>query len=88
MAAAIPDSERDVYAVAADVLGAVRKSKSDAKRSLRTDVVRVTVRDTEARLASLALGADDVRAAGRIASLETEPSDELGVEVELAPPEA
>lgn len=82
-----PAADSDVFAVAADVLGAVRRSKSDAKRSLRTDVVRATVRDTEARLACFALGADDVVAAGRIDSLETEVADEFSVEVELAPPE-
>ncbi|HZJ26389.1 MAG TPA: valine--tRNA ligase [Acidimicrobiia bacterium] len=86
--AKIAADERDVYHVAAGVLGAVRKAKSDAKRSLRTDVVRATIRDTEERLALLALAADDVSAAGRIEKLETEVSTELRVDVELAPPEA
>ena len=47
-----PASDR-VYRVAAEVLGAVRKAKSDAQRSLRTEVVRAVVRDTPERLAAL-----------------------------------
>ncbi len=61
-----------VYRVAAEVLGAVRKAKSDAQRSLRTEVVRAVVRDTPERLAALALAVDDVRESGRIQELVTE----------------
>jgi valyl-tRNA synthetase len=77
--------EQDTFGVAADVLGTVRKAKSDAQRSLRTDVTRAVVRDTEPRLALLDLAADDVRAAGRIAELVTEVAGELSVDVDLAP---
>jgi valyl-tRNA synthetase len=80
-----------VLAVAAGVLGAVRKAKSEAKRSMRSEVTSVTVTDTPERLALLALAADDVRSAGRIASLTTHEAPEgaaLSVEVELAPPDA
>ena len=38
---------------AAEVLGEVRKAKTEAKRSLKTDVDRVVVTDTAARLAAL-----------------------------------
>jgi valyl-tRNA synthetase len=81
-------AERDVYRVAADVLSSVRKAKSDQKRSLRTDVIRVVVRDTPERLASLALAAADVCSSGRIQELVTEESAGLEITVELAPPEA
>ncbi len=77
-----------VYRVAADTLGAVRKAKSDAQRSLRTDVIRATVRDTPERLAALASAITDVQEAGRIQSLVTEEAPTLDVVVDLAPPEA
>jgi valyl-tRNA synthetase len=73
-----------VYQVAADVLGAVRRAKSDAQVSLRADVSRVLVEDTDERLAALAAAEADVREAGRIAVLDTKPGDALVVHVELA----
>jgi valyl-tRNA synthetase len=77
-----------VFEVAADVLAAVRKAKSEAKRSLRTPAERVVVHDTAERLAALAPAAADLREAGKIVVLTTEVGPELRVEVELAPPEA
>jgi valyl-tRNA synthetase len=77
----------EVLGVAARVLGEVRKAKSEAKRSMRTEVTRVTVADTPERLGLLALAADDVRAAGHIADLATTEGAEPSVVVELAPPE-
>ncbi len=74
--------------VAAEVLGRIRKAKSDAKVSMRADVSRVVVTDRADRLAALALGADDVRDAGRVADLATvEASGDMAVEVTLAPVE-
>ena len=86
----VPDDEPDaaVLGVAAAVLGEVRGAKSQAKRSMRTDVTSVTVSDTPERLALLALAADDVRSAGRVAELSTVEAPEgaaLSVAVELAP---
>ncbi len=85
--AASPGDEPDpaVLAVAAAVLGEVRRAKSEAKRSMRTDVASATVTDTADRLALLALAADDVSSAGRIASLTTAEGESLAVAVELAP---
>jgi valyl-tRNA synthetase len=82
-------ADASVFDVAADVLGAIRKAKSDQRRSLRTPVTRVVVRDTDSRLAALAQAVDDVCEAGNVASgaLVTEAGEELTVEVELAPPE-
>ncbi len=75
-----------VYIVAAEVLGAVRKVKSEHRRSLATPVDRVVVRDTEERLAALEAARGDVMEAGKITTLETEVGPELLVKVELAPP--
>ena len=68
----------------ADVLREVRKAKSQARRPMRAPVTRVVVRDTSERLAALALGEDDLLAAGTIELLERVPDGELSVEVELS----
>ena len=85
------DGAPSVLSVAAEVLGRVRKAKSDAKVSMRADVALVTVTDTDDRLASLALAAGDVRDAGRVNELRTAvgaPDADPLVEVELAEPPA
>jgi valyl-tRNA synthetase len=53
-----------VLAVAAEVLGRIRKAKSEAKTSMRTPVDRLVVRDTPARVALLRAGLVDVVNAG------------------------
>jgi valyl-tRNA synthetase len=77
-----------VYAVAADVLGAVRKAKTASQRSLRTEAEEVAVRDTAERLAALRHALDDVREASRAQRVELTEADELAVDVVLAPPDA
>ena len=79
-----------VYAVAAAVLGAVRKAKSEAKRSMRTEVTRggrARHRPSGSRALEPAL--DDVRDAGRVVgdARARSTADELAVDVELAEPE-
>jgi valyl-tRNA synthetase len=74
-----------VYPVAADVLGAIRKAKSDAKVSMRAEVSEVRVADTPDRLAALLAGQGDVLGAGRAAALVTREAAEASVEVDLAP---
>jgi valyl-tRNA synthetase len=58
-----------VLEVAAEVLSAVRKAKTTANLSLRTEVATVTVVDTEARIQALRTAERDVREAGRIEEL-------------------
>jgi valyl-tRNA synthetase len=83
----VANADPVVYEMAADVLGAVRKEKSEQKRSIATPAERVVVRDTVERLAALAAASRDVCAAGRIeGDIVTEPADELVVQVELAAP--
>jgi valyl-tRNA synthetase len=81
------DGDPLVFATTADVLAAVRKQKSEQKRSLTTPVRQVVVRDTADRLAALARAQGDLCEAGKIAALSTADGAELRVEVELAPPE-
>jgi valyl-tRNA synthetase len=73
-----------VLEVASQVLRAVRRAKTQARRSMRSPVARVAVRDTPERLAALALAEADLRAAGAIAALEPSAGDSPAVEVELA----
>jgi valyl-tRNA synthetase len=72
-----------VYAIAAAVLGAVRKEKALAKVSLRAPVRRAVVHDTSERLAKLAAAEDDVCEAGSIAVLERADAEVFSIEVEL-----
>jgi valyl-tRNA synthetase len=60
-----------VLGVAAEVLTAIRRAKSDAKLSMRAEVASVTVTDTADRLAALAAAEGDVTDAGRVAKLVT-----------------
>ncbi|MCU1368853.1 MAG: tRNA synthetase valyl/leucyl anticodon-binding, partial [Ilumatobacteraceae bacterium] len=78
--------------VAADVLGRIRKAKSDAKVSQRAEVELVTVTDTPDRLLALAAAEGDVKAAGSVTTLVTTALDREGeddaegtVDVVLAP---
>jgi valyl-tRNA synthetase len=72
--------------VAAVVLGAIRKAKSDAKVSMKVAVERVVVTDTAERLAALERAAQDVKNAGVVTELVLEPGDAFSVAVTLAPP--
>ncbi len=61
-----------VLDMAAHVLGAVRREKTAAKRSMRAGVERLHVVDTPERLATLLQAEADVREAGGVAVLTTE----------------
>ena len=78
------DGDPAVLLVASDVLREVRKAKSDAKRSMRTDVDRVEVDDTAERLRALAPATDDVREAGRVAEVAVAEAGRFAVTVTLA----
>jgi hypothetical protein len=73
--------------MAAQVLGEVRKKKSEANRSPKTPVARIVIRAPEDRLALWPDVAADVRAAGLIQQVDTLASEALQVDVELAAPE-
>jgi len=77
-----------VFEATSEVLAAVRKVKSEQKRSLMTPVTRVVVHDRAERLEAIARAEADLREAGKIAELSTAIASELRVEVELAPPDA
>jgi len=86
----------EVRAIAADgdpgmldtvstVLGDVRKAKSDAKASMRTEVARAEIRGSAEQVAQLQEAHADLSAVGRISTLDlVEGAAELSVSVELA----
>jgi valyl-tRNA synthetase len=74
-----------VLATVASALGAVRKAKSDAKASMRADVERATIVGTVEDLTAITAAEGDLRAAGRIATLDLAEGAEFAVEVVLAP---
>jgi valyl-tRNA synthetase len=73
--------------VAAQVLGEIRKKKSEGQRPLKTAVARIVIRAPEDRLALLPDIEQDLRAAGLIQQIDTMVSEALQVDVDLAPPE-
>ena len=70
-------------AMAAEVLTAVRKAKSDAKVSMKTEVTDLTVTDSPSRLASLEAATGDLIAAANASSIGSSVGD-TAVEVRLA----
>ena len=73
--------------MAAQVLGDIRKKKSEEQRALKTPVARIVVRAPEDKLELLPDIERDLRASGQIQSIETFVSEALQVDVDLAPPE-
>jgi valyl-tRNA synthetase len=82
--------ERGVRALhlASQVLGEIRRKKSEDKRPPKTPVVHAVMRAPEKDLELLPDIEQDLRAAGLIQQLETMVSEALQVDVELAPAEA
>jgi len=77
-----------VYPIAAEVLGFIRRAKSEAKVSMKADVSGVIVTDSPKRLAALLAVAEDVKGAGRCVEITTLEGPEFEVAVTLAPIEA
>jgi valyl-tRNA synthetase len=84
--AAAVDGDPEVFTMAAHVLRAVRKAKSEERRSLRVPAERVLVRDSVTRLALLRAAIDDVREAAHADVLEPVEGDPPAVEVQLPDP--
>jgi valyl-tRNA synthetase len=73
--------------VAIQVLGEVRRVKSEAKRPLKVEVTRAVVRDNRERLALLEHGRADVCAAGNMRTLVLEEAAVFSMELEFAEPD-
>ncbi len=70
-----------------EILGAVRKKKSEDKRPLNSPVARLVVRAPEDKLDLLPDIEQDLRASGQLQQIDTIVTEVLQVDVELAPPE-
>jgi valyl-tRNA synthetase len=73
-----------VLNVAAEVLGRIRRTKSEARRSVRAPVARVAVTDVSSRLAQLGHADAEVREAGVVDQLVLTAGDAFDVEVVLS----
>ena len=78
------EAATSVLAVAAEVLGAVRREKTAHKRSMRARVTRLTVCGPADALAAVDAARGDLVDAGGVDELVTTPADVLAVVVELA----
>ncbi len=84
--AAAADADTALVDVAGQTLSELRRAKTEAKRSLRTEIIRATVNDTADRIALLDVVSADVSEAGAVNELVTVGgAAELAVEAELAP---
>ena len=79
----VADADPSVLEVTSEVLGLVRRAKTEAKRSMRAPVDLLTVTDTAPRLAALAHASGDLGDAGGVVELVTVGGAELAVEVVL-----
>ncbi|HET9255433.1 MAG TPA: valine--tRNA ligase [Pseudonocardiaceae bacterium] len=82
----LPGGDPAVLVIAADVLRQIRKAKSDAKRSVRTEAEQVTVVDSPARIAAVQAVLGDLRSAGNVRELitvELTNGTEPSIEVQL-----
>ncbi len=77
------DADGSTLAFAAEVLTAVRRAKSDAKVSMKTEVASLVVTDSASRLTALDAAADDLVAAANASSISSAVGD-ARVEVDLA----
>jgi valyl-tRNA synthetase len=71
-------------AATVDVVGEVRRAKSEAKRPLKAVISHAVVRDTAERLAALEGARRDLMSAANIQSLVLEPADAFSVSVAFA----
>ncbi len=76
--------DETVLAVAAEVLGAVRREKTSHKKSMRARVARLTVTGPDELIAAVESARRDLVDAGGLDELVYVSGDALGVEVELA----
>jgi valyl-tRNA synthetase len=84
----VSDAEQQQWSYAREVLGEIRRRRSEAKQPLKVPIVRAVIADTDTRLAYFDAIEMDLRAAMRVETIERRLATELSVEVEFgaAPP--
>ena len=73
----VSDDDQQKWSYAREVLGEVRKRRSEAKQPLKVPIVRAVIADAAARLAHLDAIEADLRAAVRIEAIERKPAGAL-----------
>lgn len=82
--ASAQSSSDDLLPLAGQILSELRRTKTEAKLSLRTPITTATITDTADRLALLEPALADLRDASVASELLTAIGDELAVTAELA----
>jgi valyl-tRNA synthetase len=80
---AADSGEARLLALVGGALSQVRKAKSEAKVSMRTDITTAIVRGGPADIELLTTAADDLKSAGRIADLRLEPAEVTSLVVDV-----
>jgi len=80
-------ADPSVLDAVAEVLAAVRRTKTAEKRSLRAPVARLVIVGSPETLAAVTAASGDLRAAGNVRELEQQEGTEPSIRVELAPDE-
>jgi valyl-tRNA synthetase len=79
----VTDADLQQWSYAREVLGEIRRRRSEAKQPMKVPIVRAVIADSDARLVDLSAVEADLRAAMRIETIERKTADELSVEVEF-----
>ena len=83
VAGQVTEADQQTWAYARNLLGEVRKRRSEAKQPLKVPIVRAVIADSSERLRMLDAIEADLRAAVRIVAIERREAGELSVEVEF-----
>jgi len=83
-AAAGADADPDVYRTACEVTSAIRRTKTEAKKSMRAPAALVVVLATATEIAAVEAARSDLMESSGIAELRTGAAEELAVAVTLA----
>jgi valyl-tRNA synthetase len=81
------NGDASLLAVSAEILSQLRKSKSEAKVSMKAEITKATISASVDDIAKAKLVAADLAAAGRVQSAFTyvESASPISLEIELAP---
>jgi valyl-tRNA synthetase len=81
------NGDSSLLAVSAEILSQLRKSKSEAKVSMKADITKAVISASGESIANAKLVSGDLRAAGRVqAEFEyVESASPISLEIELAP---
>jgi valyl-tRNA synthetase len=81
------NGDASLLGVSAEILSQLRKSKSEAKVSMKAEILTATINAPEQALAQAKLIAADLMSAGRVQSefVYTQSASQISLEIELAP---